>query len=437
MVNYTQRTILLVDDLTKDKEHKRAKHLAKLALGLSEIHNVIVVCPPRSTSSIKNWLDGKTDDYAQRIQVLEFSPASFFHVLRGLSASIYRIFWYQGLVHYLKRLDVNFDLVQVITDDRYPIAHFMWRLKQPVIWGELENIPCVKREMIIPFFGMGAFIRHSIKRSVRSLTMYIDPFLAISLYKTERIMLSVGSCTDPLMVDPSRTLKQSGFPVEMPKKLTTKSVQQGGINFMCAGPMNYTSGFDLVLKSFAAALNQVEDRYRSKMSLFVVGKGQRSPKLINLVKDLGIASQVVWLDNPSELEMNQCYENTYTYFTAVTKTKDLHMIKCMAYGIPVVAVETNAISSAIGEAGIKISLGSYEQIIKDMAFSMKRLMLEPELAKAYGLLSLSRYRNHFTYTSYVQLMLKIYEDVYMRHHYYKLKKLSGDDGVQIEPLSVV
>jgi len=116
-----------------------------------------------------------------------------------------------------------------------------------------------------------------------------------------------------------------------------------------AGRIGEEKNLDFLLKSFRIVANRISD-----VHLLLVGDGPLKYQLIDLAKELDIASQLSFTGYLPRSEVISCCASADLFvFSSMTETQGLVLLEAMAAGTPVVAVDALGVSALIknGQGG--------------------------------------------------------------------------------------
>ncbi|RKY69676.1 MAG: glycosyltransferase family 4 protein [Candidatus Latescibacterota bacterium] len=137
-------------------------------------------------------------------------------------------------------------------------------------------------------------------------------------------------------------------------KLDNNIRQRYGISkstklLLYAGRIGEEKNLDFLLKSFRIVANRISD-----VHLLLVGDGPLKYQLIDLAKELDIASQLSFTGYLPRSEVISCCASADLFvFSSMTETQGLVLLEAMAAGTPVVAVDALGVSALIknGQGG--------------------------------------------------------------------------------------
>lgn len=239
------------------------------------------------------------------------------------------------------------------------------------------------------------------KASNAMLRAYMASFLKHAEYATMPTEMAIGDLIPKNRKHFKVTVEALSNGVDLtefyPKKPDTKTVKRYGLNtktqkILYIGRVDPEKSIDLVLRSFKILLSlpKVEAK---KLELVIVGDGIDLTNLKSLANELGISRQTRFLGRVMPPELVEIYRTGAMFVTASeTETQGIVLIEAAAVGLPLVAVDAGAVSE-LCQNGINGEL-CQPRDVQAMAEAMRRIILDPELAKKYRLASIEVAKKH-------------------------------------------
>lgn len=175
---------------------------------------------------------------------------------------------------------------------------------------------------------------------------------------------------------------------------------------LSAGSLIKIKGFGLAIKSFGAF-----HRINPNSSLSIVGSGPEGPRLVALVKQLGLEDSVHFLDwmprNKLLLEMAKCH---VFLFPSLRDGGGTVVVEAMAMGRPVVCLDNGGPGMHItDEYGIKVEPGSPDDTVKRLGQALEKLSNDPELRDSMGKAAKARANDVYEWDALGDRLAGIYE----------------------------
>jgi glycosyltransferase involved in cell wall biosynthesis len=118
----------------------------------------------------------------------------------------------------------------------------------------------------------------------------------------------------------------------------------------------------------------------------VGGKGEMVEQVSAYIEQYGVASRVNWVGQVSYAEMNQYYQQADVFFfTSLRDSCPMQLLEAMAYSLPVVTLDLHGQAELVADrTGLKVAVGTPEQVTTDLARAIERLYANPDERLAMG-----------------------------------------------------
>jgi len=135
----------------------------------------------------------------------------------------------------------------------------------------------------------------------------------------------------------------------------------------------------LAIEAAARAMRQ------SQMQLWMIGDGELLPECRQLAARLGIAGEVRFLGRVSRRDVAQHLAQAHIFiFTSLRDTFAAAPLEAMAYGLPVVALDHQAVVLLPDEAVLKIAVTEPDAVVASLAEGLLTLLESEDLRRSMG-----------------------------------------------------
>jgi glycosyltransferase involved in cell wall biosynthesis len=273
----------------------------------------------------------------------------------------------------------SYDLVHLITYVGWRFCGKFYRLNLPFVWGPiggLMNTPW----RLMPAFGLKGALYHTARNIVNSLQIALLPGPRKALHKAAGAVIAATPETQRALAahfgSDSRVICEVGLPavgVVAPQLRTPDEA----LRICWSGPHVPRKALHLLLN--VAALLPKE----SKFSIQILGDGPSSKNWRMLAQRLLVADRCTWhgrLPRSAALEvMKTSHALVITSLNELTSTV---AVEAISLGLPVVTLNHCGMADLVtDECGIKVDVGSVDQIIRDFSVAILRLMNDETLRR--------------------------------------------------------
>lgn len=162
-------------------------------------------------------------------------------------------------------------------------------------------------------------------------------------------------------------------------------------------------GLRYLLRAYAKLLEKYPD-----LELLLVSKPNPGGKTERLVRSLGIADKVQFVNGISTQEMVRYYaEAAICVVPSVYEGFGLPAGEAMACGLPVVSTDGGALPEIVGEGGVIVPAKNVDAL----AAAIDALLQDPQRRDELGLLARKRIEEHFCWEVCAQQMTQYYREV--------------------------
>jgi glycosyltransferase involved in cell wall biosynthesis len=327
--------------------------------------------------------------------------------LRGVR--LYYALWQWGAYRRARKLHsiLQFQLAHHITFAVYRQPSFMGGLGIPFVFGPVgggENVPPGLRRSL-PWRGK---IAEGLRSAANRLAS-IDPLLratfrraSLILYKTSETLEQIPAQFHPKCICVQDVASDEDSIAQQP-------VNNGDRRFLFAGRLLYWKGVHLALR----ALNELR-RDLPNAELTIVGDGRDRAWLQGLARALELDRAVKWRGWLAHGEVQAIYSGHAAFvFPSLHDSGGTVVMEAMSQGIPVICLDLGGPGAMLpANCGFKIQARgrTEQQVVADLAQSMKRLATDPKLQNELAVNALDAAR-HQTWSA---LASHAYEEIERR-----------------------
>jgi glycosyltransferase involved in cell wall biosynthesis len=153
-------------------------------------------------------------------------------------------------------------------------------------------------------------------------------------------------------------------------------------------------------------------RLPHEVKLTIVGDGPERQSLEALARERAVVERVTFTGWLPQRETLQHYREAGAFvFPSVRESGGAVVLDAMAAGLPVIAAAWAGPLQFLGDAGITVSVESPLRLESEIAQAVKRLLANPESARALGLRAQQRVRDEYLWPRKAERIAGIYEEV--------------------------
>lgn len=334
----------------------------------------------------------------------------------GQGAFQIHYYLWQILAYFVARKlhrEIGFDLVHHVTFVKYSTPSFLSLLPIPFIFGPVGGGETSPRAFYRDFST-----KAKIYEFLRDLTRWlgeIDPFTRLTVRRSVlawATTIDTAKRLEAMGGKNVQVLSQVGLlPEEVAQlgqyALSDSEADAGLLRFISVGRFLHWKGFHLGLQAFAQAGLPPSAEY------WLVGQGPEAERLHAIAMDLGIASQVKFLNEMPRIELMHTIASCLALVhPSLHDSGAFVCLEAMAAGRPVICLDLGGPAVQVTEeTGFKVSAQDPEAAIKGIAAAMTCLAKNPELCLSLGKAGRNRVKEKFSWAVKGHDLVQVYEEI--------------------------
>ena len=238
--------------------------------------------------------------------------------------------------------------------------------------------------------------------------IFVEPFILNTLKKAEKIIVSNPNLvkTSPILRKFQKKCVVIPFGVEVSKfqnvdiEEVKRIRKRYGRFVLFVGRLSYYKGVEYLIEAMKGI----------SAKLVIVGKGQESSKLRNLVEKLKIADRIFFLPFQSEEKLIQFYHACSVFVLPSIYRSEafgIVLIEAMACGKPIISTELGTGTSWVNQHK-KTGLIVKPKDVAGLKRAIKELLDNKEIAQEYGSNALQRVKEYFSLRGMIEKTKEIY-----------------------------
>lgn len=326
------------------------------------------------------------------------------------SSSLTYYLWQWGLVDFIRKQDITFDIVQDINLSYSWVPTFLWQLEKPLVWGPIGHQPNYPGEYVKRSYGSWLYGKQRLGEMMRRFLWRNDPFLKQTKAKATRI-ITINDGIDKAMKlakEKSSSMPVFGADLLRPVLFNHKEL----FEILCIGKFTSRNGFDLAIKSFARFYKALPMKQQRKTRLNLLGNGPQEMALRTLIaaKNLGPAVRIVHCTKPAQLD--ELYRNASMLLAPSHEGMGEGIPQALAYGLPVLCFENEGAGAYVDEScGRKVVYSQYEHTVDHLTTHLDQLFVDKSLLNELSAGAQQQFQQYFTWDRKGEILRRLYAEV--------------------------
>ena len=317
---------------------------------------------------------------------------------------IYYTFWQIGIIKVIKRLkkEYDFDYSMHLTFGSLWMPTFLPFFKIPFIWGPVGGADCVPKKLIkrLPF-------KDRVVQRFRYFLIKTSPINLFVAYPSRKAVGILCRTENNIAAIPkkhrhkAKVIIETGMSEEVFKNEKDYSVGNETVEIAVVGRLIPIKNVEAAIES----LRIVKEEF-SNVHMTIMGDGKLRDKLSDMCKGYGLTDDVTF---SGEIAREQVLENlrkSDIYFlTSLHEGGSWSLMEAMATGLPTVCLDWTGMGVIVDDqSGMKVKPTTYEQICKDYADNLKKLISDKTLRKQMGLNARNRIKEEYNWENKVDFV---------------------------------
>lgn len=385
-------------------------------LQIARNHQVIAITRKNNRPAIESYQREFPNELYPNIQFHYYDLPYWmrFWKRKEKGAMLYFFLWQLFMPIFIWGKALKFDIAHNLNFHTDWIPTFLWILGKPTVWGPVGHHPKLQRALIQPFYGKKAYLKVSLKWWIKKLNWDFNPFLWLSAFACDKVILMSGKSENVLQVPDYKSFIMPSVGTEQPN--IQQQEKNTAFQALIVGRMVPLKGFDIALESFARFYHNLPHDEQQLATLQLVGKGPYKEKLVHLSHQLQIDQAVQFIDWMERSELSKCYQRSSIFFFPSYEGAGMVVAEALSYGLPVVCFDNCGPGAFINaECGVKIPLETNrKQIIRNFADALRVLFESHELRDQLASGAANKFKQHFLWDRKGETLHTLYQE--LLHH---------------------
>ena len=270
---------------------------------IARFNKVIAITRENNQPHIEKYMKENPSEIYANISFLYFDLPYWMRFWKkgGRGAMLYYWMWQKGIVGFIKKQTVKYDIVHNVNFHNDWTPSYLWKLNKPFVWGPVGHHPLIPKQYF-KLYKKSYFIKDRLTWAIKLFFWNASLALNRTAYKASFVVCMNKSVADHLPLKPGRnsvipSVATEDFGCDLERNKET-------FTLISAGRLVPLKGFDLTILAFSKFLKSVDDS--RNIFLKIVGSGPDLALYKQLCKEEKIEKNVTfieWIDRKDLLEM--------------------------------------------------------------------------------------------------------------------------------------
>ena len=344
-------------------------------------NKVIAITRENNQPHIEKYMLENPSEVYKNIQFLYFDLPYWMRFWKkgGRGAMLYYWMWQKGIVSFIKKQNVNFDIVHNVNFHNDWTPSYLWKLNKPFIWGPIGHHPEIPQQYLAPF-KKSYFIKDKLTWWIKQYFWNFSFSLKKTVRKADYVLCMNSSVADILK------LKKEKFQV-IPSVATEdfgcdKQVENDSFTLISAGRLVPLKGFDLSILAFAKFFKGLTETEKAKAKLIIVGSGPEKGLLKQMCKDNLIENNVEFIKWIDRVDLLEIYKKSTAFLFPSHEGAGMVVAEALSFGLPVICLDNCGPGEFISvKSGIAVKMGDYNSTVNGLSDAILKIYSNKELAQ--------------------------------------------------------
>ncbi len=149
-------------------------------------------------------------------------------------------------------------------------------------------------------------------------------------------------------------------------------------SLLAVGNFNPINGFDIIVRAFAAFVEDLAEAEKTSIELTLVGEGLYKEKLYKLIELYQVSNWVKVIEKPAYKELRTYYRHASVFLHASFEEEHALLKRALSFELPIICFDSVASTRVVDDnCGVRISYVDFWEGVHDFHRAMAMLYDDP------------------------------------------------------------
>jgi glycosyltransferase involved in cell wall biosynthesis len=378
---------------------------------IARSNKVIAVTRENNREHIEKYMIENPDNVYQNISFLYFDLPFWMRFWKkgGKGAMLYYWMWQIGVVSFIKKQNITFDIVHNLNFHNDWTPSYLWKLNKPFVWGPIGHHPLIPKQYLKPY-KRTYWLKDRLRWVVKKYFWTISPALRKTVRKADFIFCMNESVPEVLnlknkdyAIVPSVATEDFGFDSYQEKKKFT---------LISAGRLIPLKGYDLSILAFAEFIKDLPDSQKEQCELIIIGRGPELEFYKKLVSQNSITNYVKFKDWIERKDLMQLFRTSSAFLFPSHEGAGMVVAEAMSFGLPVICLDNCGPGEFIDtDCGFAIPQQEYEKTFKGLGEAISTFYHDSSLREKMSKNARVKFEEKFHWNNRGDLLNTVYLNI--------------------------
>lgn len=375
---------------------------------IARFNKIIAITRKNNQPHIEDYMKQHPDTLYENIVFLYFDLPYWMRFWKkgGRGAMLYYLMWQRGIVGFIKKHQLDFDLVHNLNFHNDWSPSFLWKLNKPFVWGFIGHHPRIPKQYLKPY-SKKYKIKDQMTWLIKSYFWKISPSLRKTITNADHILCMNDSVPDILKLNANYSVSPSVATQDFGHQSISHTET---FTVISAGRFVPLKGFDLSIEAFAKFYHTLSAQEKKRCELILVGKGPEEQKLKQLAESHGVQQHIKFINWLERNELMKLFKAASAFLFPSHEGAGMVVAEALSFGLPVICLDNEGPGQFITEdCGFKIPMQDYESTVKGLKEALLKLLTSENKRQAMSKAARARFETTFHWDRRGEQLSKIYD----------------------------
>lgn len=379
---------------------------------IARFRKVFVVTRENNKTHIEKYMKENPDPFYQNMNFLYFDLPYWMRFWKkgGRGALLYYYLWQRGIVSFVKKQKVDFDIAHNVNFHNDWTPSFLWKLKKPLVWGPVGHHPLIPKQYLKDY-SQKYFLKDRLTWMVKNFFWKLSPSLKKTVQHSNHIWCMNSGVPEKLKVKKDQ---YSLYPSVASEDFYQKDEVAVKSDFavISVGRFVPLKGFDLTIRSFIQFISRLSEEEKAKCKLILVGTGEQKQFYKDIIQQNNAENYIEIIEWIDRRELMKMYEKASVFLFPSHEGAGMVVPEALSFGLPVVCLQNEGPGEFITEkCGFTVPQQEYDQTVTELSDALMKLFSDKDLQHKMSIEARKHYLDRFSWEKRGDHLNTIYNQI--------------------------
>lgn len=378
---------------------------------IARFNKVIAITRENNRETIEKYMSQNPDLVYKNITYLYYDLPYWMRFWKKGSrgAMLYYLLWQKGIVSFIKKQNINYDIVHNINFHNDWTPNYLWKLKKPMVWGPIGHHPIIPKQYLKPY-SKKYYLKDRATWLIKKMFWNYSFSLKNTISKADHIFCMNSGVEKMLNLKNKSTSIQPSVATE--DYLSNFMFDDKKFHIISVGRFIPLKGFDLTIHSFIKFLENLSEPEKENCKLTLVGTGPEKEFYQNIIAENHVENHVEIIEWIDRKELMKLYQNSSVFLFPSHEGAGMVVAEAMSFGLPVICLNNEGPGEFINnKCGFAVSQLDYKSTISELMKAIKSLYYDKNLLFQMSIDARQHYLENFSWNSRGKHLYNIYNQL--------------------------